>query len=77
MKLADDKICGKCTTGSVEDEKHFLLVCPKFNTIRIAYPHLTVPHFAHDHVIDNILAFNNICQFYEVVNFIRDTKVLN
>lgn len=30
----NERVCKNCDTGQVEDEKHFLLLCPKYNELR-------------------------------------------
>ena len=32
--LREDRICKQCDIGRVEDEFHFLLVCPKYKDLR-------------------------------------------
>ena len=32
--VAAERTCNVCNSNTVEDEKHFLLYCPKFNTLR-------------------------------------------
>ena len=34
-----ERICMNCDTGQVEDEKHFLLLCPKYNELRVNHIH--------------------------------------
>ena len=33
----DERLCRKCNTRMVEDEYHFLLICPHYNDIRMKY----------------------------------------
>ena len=33
----NQRICQNCNTGMVENEYHFLLICPKYNHIRTKY----------------------------------------
>ena len=35
--LNEDRICKQCDTGCVEDEFHFLFVCPKYKDLREQY----------------------------------------
>ena len=32
--LNEDRVCKQCDIGCVEDEFHFLLVCPKYKDLR-------------------------------------------
>ena len=33
----NEKNCNNCNTGRIENEYHFLLICPKFRELRIKY----------------------------------------
>ena len=35
--LREDRICKQCDIGCVEDEFHFLLICPKYKDLRGQY----------------------------------------
>ena len=40
----NDRICQHCNMNMIENEYHFLLVCPKYKTLRIKY---FTPYFCH------------------------------
>ena len=65
----EDRICKCCTNNAIEDEYHFLLVCPAYDTVRKNYikefyfVHPSIDKFSslmnclNENVIQNVAVF--------------------
>ena len=78
MKIVETNLCTRCLTGETEDEIHFFFSCHIFEHIRTDYKFLKKidPHM-FTHKLNEIALCNSISILYDIVNFIRDSKILS
>ena len=77
MKIVEANLCTRCLTGEIEDEINFFFSCHIFDHIRKDYKFLKKidPHM-FTHKLNEIALCNSISILYDIVNFIRDSKIL-
>lgn len=82
--LIEDRKCKNCSSGEIEDEKHILMSCDKFSTLRKTYIDICYNKNIYSTNIDNKFIWllsnedANICQrvskFLSLSIFIKKTK---
>ena len=58
---AEDRKCTKCNMNKVEDEEHYLMVCPMWDHYRLNLLHCAISH------IQGFLVYNQNQQFLEIM----------
>ncbi len=63
--LRQDRICEYCSLNVVEDEFHFLLICPLYTDIRLHY----LPRYYHNH--------STLVTFYDLLSTTNTFVITN
>ena len=73
----DQRTCKSCNMNAIENEYHFLLVCPKYRELRIKYFKQYFCHWPTIHKLENLLSatsntiINNLAKYIFFASKIR------
>ena len=72
----ENRKCKLCNTNKIENEYHFLLVCPLYNDIRKKYFKRYFCSWPTLHKFDTLMQYTNTAQLLKLAKYIHDANIL-